>query len=364
MIRNVDWPDVKSRVYFIAAEDANDIPAVNRKLEILIRKSRVLDVIRKEHTVGVKAHFGEEGNAGFVRPEHVGLICREIAGRSASAFLSDTNTLYRGKRLNSEDHRAIAREHGFTKETVGIDIVIPDDTKESEVAEVRIDQKYVERASLARVFTQADAIVAVSHFKGHILTGFGGALKNLGMGCATRKGKLAQHCDVAPIVHVDKCAGCGECELVCPAGAIRIENGKAILDVALCNGCASCVAACPHMAMFIDFEAGDKLKDKMVEYSMAVLSGKKGRAAFFNFAVRITQECDCWGENNPVMAPDVGILASLDPVSIDRASYDLVNKKCGKDIFKAVHPKQDGMKQLKYAEKLGLGTLDYDLVEL
>jgi len=355
---------MKSPVYFIGVEDANDLPEVNRKLEILISESRVLDVIRKEDTVGVKVHFGEEGNTGFVRPEHVGLICREIAARSASAFLSDTNTLYRGKRLNSEDHRAIAREHGFAKETVGIDIVIPDDSKESEVAEVQIDQKYIKTASVARVFTQADAIVAVSHFKGHILTGFGGALKNLGMGCATRKGKLAQHCDVAPVVHVDNCVGCGECELVCPVGAIHLENGKAVLDDTLCIGCASCVAACPHMGMFIDFEAGDKVQDKLVEYSLAVLKSKQGRAAFFNFAVRITQECDCWGEDNPIMAPDVGILASLDPVSIDRASYDLVNKACGKDIFREVHSKPDGMKQLKYAEKLGLGSLDYELVEL
>lgn len=355
---------MKSPVYFIAVKDANDIPAVNRKLDVLIRESRVLDVIHKEDTVAVKAHFGEKGNAGFVRPAHTGLICREVARRSASAFLSDTNTLYRGQRLNSEDHLAIAREHGFTKETVGIDIVIPDDSKAGELREVLINQKYIKAASLARVFTQADAIVAVSHFKGHILAGFGGALKNVGMGCATRKGKLAQHCDVAPIVHLDNCVGCGECELVCPASAIRIENGKAVLDGALCIGCASCVAACPHMGMFIDFEAGDKVQDKMVEYSLAVLKDKKGRAAFFNFAVRITQECDCWGEDNPVMARDVGILASADPVSIDRASYDMVNRACGKDIFKEVHPKQDGMKQLKYAEKLGLGSLDYELVEL
>ncbi|MEJ2746252.1 MAG: DUF362 domain-containing protein, partial [bacterium] len=137
-----------------------------------------------------------------------------------------------------------------------------------------------------------------------------------------------------------------------------------LLDGALCNGCASCVAACPHMGMFIDFEVGDKIQDKMVEYSLAALKDKEGRAAFFNFAIKITQECDCWGENNPIVAPDVGILASLDPVSIDKASYDLVNKACGKDIFREIHPKPDGMKQLRHAEKIGLGNIDYELVEL
>ena len=355
---------MKSKVYFVAVNDANDIRTVNDKLKRLIEKSRVLDFIRKEYKVAVKLHFGEEGNTGFVRPGHVRVICDEVVSKGAAAFLCDANTLYRGRRLNSNEHLALAREHGFTKEAVGIDSIIPDDTKKENAIDIQINQKFIKVAKLARLFIDADAIVAVSHFKGHMLTGFGGALKNIGMGCATREGKLTQHCDVSPVVYADKCIGCGECEIVCPAGAIHIENNKSVIDTSKCIGCASCMAVCPTMAMFVDVEAGDKVQEKMVEYSLAVLKDKKDKAGFFNFAIRINKECDCWGMENSRIAPDVGILASLDPVSIDKASFDLVNKACGKDIFKAAHPQQDGIKQLAHAKEIGLGNLDYELVEL
>jgi len=241
---------------------------------------------------------------------------------------------------------------------------IPDDFNPQDTATVEINRRLIKKAEVARFFLEADALVAVSHFKGHILTGFGGAIKNIGMGCAVRKGKLAQHCDASPVVHTDNCKGCGECETVCPTRAIRIENKKAVLDKSKCIGCASCMAACPAMAMFIDFAAGDKVQEKMAEYAFAVLKDKKEKAGFINFAVRINQECDCWGMDNPRIAPDVGIFASLDPVSIDKASFDLVNKTCGKDIFQAVHPKQDGLKHLRHAQDLGLGSIDYELIEL
>jgi len=355
---------MKSKVYFVAVKDSGDIPDVKRKLKKLLDESKVTDFIRKEHKVAVKAHFGEEGNTGYVRPEYVRIICDEIDKKCASAFLSDANTLYRGRRTNSKDHLKLAREHGFTKDSTGMEIIIPDDSKKENVTAIPIDQKIIKTAKVARIFIDADAIIAVSHFKGHILTGFGGAVKNIGMGCATREGKLAQHCDISPVVHEDKCIGCAECKKVCPAGAIRLERNKSVIDVSKCIGCASCLAACPTMAMFIDFGAGDKVQEKMAEYTLAVLKGKNGRAGFLNFAVRINKECDCWGADNPRIAPDVGIFASLDPVSIDRASFDMVNKICGKDIFKEIHPKYDGIKQLRHAQEIGLGNLDYELIQL
>ena len=292
------------------------------------------------------------------------VVCAAIINRGAKVFLSDANTLYRGKRLNSKDHLEIAYKHGFTKEVTGVDVIIPDDNKKEDKIEIPVDLKFIKVAKIARVFIAADAFVAVSHFKGHILTGFGGTIKNIGMGCATREGKLAQHCDLSPVVHVDKCIGCGECAIVCPVKAIRIENKKSVIDKTKCIGCASCLAACPTMAMFIDFAAGDKTQGKMTEYCLAVLKEKKEKSGFINFAIKINKECDCWGVDNPQIAPDLGILASLDPVSIDKASLDLVNKANGKDIFKAVHPDQDGMKQLNYAQEIGLGSLDYELIEL
>lgn len=355
---------MKSKVYFVSVKNSNNLQVVNEKLKLLLDKSNVLAFIRKETRVVIKLHFGEEGNTGFVRPEHLRVICDEISANGGSALLSDANTLYRGRRLNSKDHLKIAYEHGFTKEITGADVVIPDDTNKENVTAVEINQRFIKSAKIARIFVDTDALIAVSHFKGHILTGFGGALKNIGMGCATREGKLAQHCDVAPVVHSDRCIGCGECEIICPVAAIHLEKNKSVVDGSKCIGCASCLAVCPTMAMFIDFAAGDKVQDKMVEYSLAVLKDKKNKAGFINFAVKINKECDCWGAENPRIAPDVGILASNDPVSIDKASFDLVNKACNKDIFRSVHPDQNGIKQLSYAQEIGLGSLDYELIEL
>ncbi len=221
---------MKSKVYFISVKDSNNLQVINEKLRSLLDKSKVLDFIPKESKVVLKVHFGEEGNTGFVRPEHLREICDKISSRGSSAFLSDANTLYRGRRLNSKDHLELAYEHGFTKEVTGADVIIPDDTKNENVISVEIKQKFIKIAKLARIFIDTDALIAVSHFKGHILTGFGGALKNIGMGCASREGKLAQHCDVAPVVHSDRCIGCGECEIIFPVAAIMLKNKKSVMD--------------------------------------------------------------------------------------------------------------------------------------
>ena len=355
---------MKNRVYFIAIGNLDNQQIINQKLKSLINESGVFDFIHKKDKVALKLHFGEEGNTGFVRPQHVRVVSDALISRGGSVFMSDTNTLYRGRRLNSKDHTKLAYEHGFTKEITNADLIIPDDTYEENVACIEINQRFIQRAKIARIFMNTEALIAVSHFKGHILTGFGGALKNVGMGCATRQGKLAQHCDLAPIVYTDRCIGCGECEIVCPVKAIKLVNKKSVVDNTKCIGCASCLAACPSMAMFIDFKAGNQLQDKMVEYCLAVLKDKKEKIGFLNFAIKINKECDCWGMENPRIAPDVGILASVDPVSIDQASFDIVNKACGKDIFKQTHPEQDSTRQLQYAQSIGLGSLDYELIEL
>jgi uncharacterized Fe-S center protein len=355
---------MKSTVYFAVVKDADVIQGVNDQLKKLLEKSKVLDVIGKKDKVGMKMHFGEAGNTGYVRPAHVRVICDAVKRKGAVVTLADANTLYRGRRLIAEDHLALAHEHGFTKKAVGTDVVIPDDKKEADITAVQINQKHIQTAKIARLFIDSDAIVSIVHFKGHGLTSFGGAIKNIGMGCATRKGKLAQHCDAAPIFYMGRCKGCGECELVCPVEAITIEDEKAVMDRSKCIGCASCVAACPNMAISIDFKAGNAVQEKMAEYALAVLGNKKGKACFLNFALRISQECDCWSGKNPRIAADVGIFASLDPVSIDKASFDLVNQASGADIFKKAHPKEDGMIQLRHAQAIGLGSMEYDLIHV
>ena len=197
------------------------------------------------------------------------------------------------------------------------------------------------------------------------MTGFGGALKNIGMGCASPEGKLAQHSDIAPFVRIDTCVGCEVCLGVCPAQAISIINRKAHIDNEKCIGCASCIASCLQAAIDVDWgRGGIDIQEKMVEYAKAILEDKQKKFIFINFAIKITKECDCFAKDDPKISPDIGILASRDPVSIDKATLDLIICACGKDIFKEVHPDRDGFKQLEHASKIGIGNLEYDLIEI
>lgn len=354
-----------SKVYFIRTSESDSVDIVKAKLEKLIAGSRVLDPVAKKGSVAVKLHFGEEGNVGHVDAAYAGVVCRDIAKCGGSPFITDTNTLYRGRRTNSKEHLKLAREHGFTKEACAAEIVIPDDTKKENVSEVKIDGRFFKTGKIPSVFFKSDALVGLAHFKGHIMTGFGGALKNIGMGCASREGKLAQHSDVTPVVVVERCVACKACIKACPADAIFLKDNKAVIDPAKCIGCATCIAVCAQNAIEVNWESGgSNIQEKMVEYAAAVLLKKKGKLSFINFATKITKECDCLAKDDPRIVPDIGIFASTDPVSIDKACYDACAKAAGKDVFREAHPNRDGSKQLKCAQALGLGSLDYELIEL
>lgn len=354
-----------SKVYFTAVKESDDTRVVIDKLSRLLDASKVLDCVREKDSVAVKIHFGEEGNTGHVRPQFAGVVCERIAAKKAVPFLADTNALYHGRRANSGDHLKLAAEHGFTKDVCKADIVIPDDSDKANVSDIGIKRDYIEIARVAKCFVDADALVGIAHFKGHIMTGFGGALKNIGMGCASREGKLAQHSDVAPIIDLDRCAGCGECVKSCPPNALYLRGHKVYIDPAKCIGCATCIAVCERGAIDVNWESGgSSIQERMVEYASAVLKDKSRKSAFINFATKITKECDCLAKDDPRIAPDVGIFASSDPVSIDQACYDAVNKACGRDIFREAHPNRDGSKQLRHAQDLGLGEIRYELIEV
>jgi len=356
---------MKSKVYFIAVENTDKPETIRTKFARLLKESGLLDVVRRGDRAAIKIHFGEEGNTGFVRPEYVRVVIDIIAQKQAIPFLADTNTLYKGGRTNSSDHLRLAYEHGFRPIALGAQVVIPDEAHKENVAVLEINQRFIKSAKIAKVFLEADAIIGVAHFKGHMMTGFGGALKNIGMGCAAREGKLAQHCDVSPLITIERCSGCGQCAEVCPTQAIFLKNQKAYIEAEKCIGCASCIAACAQNAIDVDWNEGaGSIQEKMVEYAKTVLGPKKNKVAFFNFAIKITKECDCLAKDDPRIAADIGIFASRDPVSIDKASFDLINKKSGRDIFREAHPERDGLKQLDYAAKLGLGSLDYELIDL
>ena len=356
---------MKSRVYFIPLSEHDAPASAEPRLTRLLSESGIFNFLKERDRAAVKMHFGEEGNTGHVRPQYLRVICDAIKKKGALPFLSDTNTLYRGRRVNSTEHLKLALEHGFTPEKVGADVLIPDDTKKDNVAEIKINKRFIKSARVLKVFLDSQALVGVAHFKGHMMTGFGGALKNIGMGCASRDGKLAQHSNISPLTIPDNCTGCAECVKVCPAEAISVINKKASIKSAKCIGCASCIAACNFGAIEVNWgSGGGTIQQKMIEYAWSVLSGKKEKAVFINFALKITKECDCLAKDDPRISPDVGILASTDPVSIDKASFDLVNKAAGRDIFKEVHPERDGSIQLHYAHELGLGSLGYELITI
>ena len=259
---------------------------------------------------------------------------------------------------------AIAARHGFTRENVLADVVIPEDGPDT-VTTLAVNQRFIKTAKVSRLFLDADVLIAVSHFKGHLMTGFGGALKNIGMGCASREGKLAQHSDLSPIVYQKACVGCGACVRVCPVVAISLTNGKAVIDGKKCVGCASCLAACDYHAMDVKWESGGStIQEKMVEYAKAVLDRQEAKGVFFNFALKITKECDCLAQDDPRICPDIGIFVSTDAVAVDKACYDQVVRACGRDIFKEVHPQRDALRQLHYAAELGAGTMEYELLEM
>ncbi len=339
-----------SEVYFVKTPESDSAEEIKAKLSKLIDESRVFDCVREKDRTAVKIHFGEEGNTGYIKPQYAGVVCTKIADRGARPFLVDTNTLYRGRRSNSVEHMKLAVEHGFTKKSCGADVIVPDD---------------VPGEKIAPIFLKSGSIIGLAHFKGHIMTGFGGALKNIGMGCASREGKLAQHSDIAPVADLERCVGCLECVKSCPVDAIYPNGGKIAIDPAKCIGCATCIAVCRNGAIEVDWESGGQtIQEKMIESAGLVLSKKKGSCAFINFAVHITKECDCLAKDDPLIIPDIGIFASIDPVSADKACYDACVRASGKDIFKAVHPERDGLKQLEYAQNSGLGVLDYKLIEL
>ena len=353
---------MKSKVYLLPVSQSDAEESVGLKLRALIENYGVLSAVKAGDKAVLKIHFGEQGNTGYVRPAYAAVIAKAVLEARAVPVISDSNTLYRGRRMNSADHLKLAYEHGFTPDVLKAPVVIPDDALPENVRNVDLDAEHVKTAAICRLYSDADAIIGIAHFKGHLMTGFGGAIKNIGMGCATRKGKLFQHSDLAPIVVIRKCTGCKACMAVCPSAAITMKNNMACVDVSKCIGCASCIAACRFKAVDLNWEAGGmRIQEKMAEYAKAVLLNKKGKTAFFNFLTKITGECDCIARDDPRIIADIGILASADPVAIDQASLDLVTARAGSDILKQIHPNRDAQKQLAHAEKIGIGSREYDL---
>lgn len=328
----------------------------------LLRAAGLPGMIGPGDLTAVKLHFGERGNTSFLRPVFVRKAVEEIAAAGGRPFLTDTNTLYLGGRSNAVDHIRTAIANGFAYSVADAPIVIADGLRGESAVKVPIDGRIFREVPVGAEIVNADAMVVLTHFKGHELSGFGGAVKNLGMGCAARSGKLAQHSSVSPFVDAAACSACGTCVAHCPSGAISILPPPARIDPTACVGCADCIVVCPEHAVKIDWnEAAPAVQKKMVEHALGAVRGKRESVLFLSFITQVSPFCDCYGNNDIPISPDVGILASVDPVAIDQACADLVIKAAGRDPFRATHPSVDWTIQLAYGEETGLGVRKYEL---
>ncbi|MBI5501022.1 MAG: DUF362 domain-containing protein [Deltaproteobacteria bacterium] len=318
----------------------------------------------------VKSHFGEEGGQGFLPPPVIRAVVDEVRSAGGTPFLTDTTTLYTGKRAQAVDYAALVHAHGFTFEAVGAPFVAADGLVGANETEVRIDGVHHRTVALAADALRAGSAVIVSHVTGHLACGLGATVKNLGMGLASRRGKLRQHSTLRPHVDPDACTACEQCLPNCPTGAIAPAKGRRgtpppmAIDSARCSGCGECLASCRDDAIRFDWKAESRtLQESMAEHALGYCRRMAGRIGFLTFATHVTKDCDCMGKRQKPLCADIGVLAGTDPVAIDQAALDLVRRHAGRGLEAMSYPRLDGSFQLDHGERIGLGTRSYQLVK-
>jgi uncharacterized protein len=371
----------KSKVYFTDFRTRVGV-SLTEKLQRLIKKAGITDIDMDGKFVAIKMHFGELGNLSYLRPNYAKAVADVVKECGGKPFLTDCNTLYPGSRKNALEHLDCANINGFNTITTGCQIIIGDGLRGTDDITVPVrNGEYCKEAYIGRAVMDADIFISLTHFKGHESTGFGGAIKNIGMGCGSRAGKMQQHNSGKPIVHDDLCRGCRRCAKECGSDAITYENGKAVINQDICKGCGRCIGACAFDAIENqNWDANEILGRKMAEYSQAVCDG---RPTFHISLVRdISPNCDCHGENDAPILPDVGIFASFDPVALDQACVDaclhatpMPNSQLSDNLadphwhhhhdnFLDSNPNVRWKETLEHAEKIGLGTREYELIQM
>lgn len=374
---------MSSRVYVIDMHSSRDNNLLDR-MERLVKKAGLKKVVSRGDLVAIKIHFGEPGNLAYIRTPYVRRMVGLLRELGAKPFLTDANTLYVGARANAVEHIEAAIANGFDYAVTGAPVIIADGLTGKDYVKVKVKGQHFQEVNIGSAAVHADAMVVMTHFKGHELTGFGGTLKNMGMGLGARSGKQQMHSDVLPRVAEEACKGCERCGQWCPAEAIEIvawegnkRGQKAHILEEKCWGCGECVVTCPSSAIKPSWRTTPQAsQEKIAEYALGALTGKQDKALFISFVNDISPNCDCNPFNDQPVVQDVGMLASTDPVALDQACVDLVNALpalpgsviegvgAGEDKFKAVYPGIDWKYQLEHAERIGLGTRSYSLVKL
>lgn len=380
-----------SKVYFssLRLSSGDTLP---KKFRRLIDAAGMDSIDFDRKFTAIKMHFGEYGNLAYLRPNYARVVVDAVRDLGGRPFLTDSNTLYPGRRKNALEHLDVAYEHGFSPFSTNCHIIIADGLAGSDESLIAVEGgTYIKEAKIGQAVVDADILISLSHFKGHIEMGFGGALKNIGMGCASRAGKMEMHSSTEPRIHEDKCIGCEKCGRFCESDAIYYTDKLAHIDQDACVGCGHCIAACPTDAIYASWdEEGDILDAKVAEYTKAVLAGKPN--FHINLVIDVSPLCDCWKGNDAPIVPDVGMFASFDPVALDLACADAVNaqpanadsvlgdalKKLGQgcgcdeghatdapaDHFKTILPKTNWRCTIDHAASLGIGNVAYELVEV
>ena len=355
------------------------------KLDRLIMSAGIDQIDFKNKFVAIKIHFGEPGNLAFLRPNFAKTVADRVKLLGGRPFLTDSNTLYVGRRNNALVHLDAAYENGFSPLSTGCQIIIADGLKGGDEVEVPVEGgKILKSALIGRAIMDADIFISLNHFKGHEVTGFGGAIKNIGMGSGSRAGKMLMHCNGKTMVDQDKCAGCRTCAKYCNESAINFNADKtAFIDPDRCVGCGRCITTCNFDALYPPFDgSANDVNLRMVEYSQAVLYGRP----HFHVSVvnQVSPNCDCHGESDAAIIPDIGIFAGFDPVAVDKACIDAVNSAPALpgtaltdglshgggrhdpsiDHFHSIHPGTNWRSQISHAEMIGLGTGRYELVAI
>lgn len=353
-----------------------------KKLERLIRTAGIGNIDFDGKYTAIKIHFGEPGNLAYLRPNYAKVVADVVKSLGGRPFLTDCNTLYVGGRKNALDHMDAAYLNGFTPFSTGCHVIIADGLKGSDDVHVPVNGgEYVKEAKIGRAIMDADVFISLSHFKGHENAGFGGTLKNIGMGCGSRAGKMEMHSAGKPFVKARKCVGCGACIRICAHDAPSITDGKASIDTEKCVGCGRCISVCPKDAVSPMYDqANDVMNYKIAEYSKAVVDGRP--CFYINMVVDVSPFCDCHAENDVPIVPDIGMYASFDPVALDLACADAVNAQqavpgsilaqchhhdeggAHEDHFTAVAPETDWRACIEHAKKIGLGSDEYELIQV
>ena len=349
------------------------------KLQRLIKTAGIGAIDFEGKYVAIKMHFGEPGNLAFLRPNYAKAVADVVKELGGKPFLTDCNTLYVGGRKNALDHLDSANLNGFNSITTGCQILIADGLKGTDEELVPVaGGEYVKEAKIGRAIMDADIFISLSHFKGHEATGFGGALKNIGMGCGSRAGKMEMHSAGKPHVDQDLCIGCKQCAKICAHGAPQFEDKKAFIDHNKCVGCGRCIGVCPKDAVLpASDESNDILNCKIAEYTKAVIDGRPN--FHISLVIDVSPYCDCHAENDAAIVPNVGMFASFDPVALDLACAEAVNKQPviknsllgdkmetepHHDHFHTVSPETNWESSIEHGVKIGIGQKEYELIQV